>query len=166
MHFAPNDMSGRVLVAAIGASLAVAGCRNASTEAPIAGAAAVPQAPAETVPHGDHNPRHGGVVLMRGDVHYEVVLDRSGRYHVFFTDAVRDELPASIATDVSLTIRRPGAPDEKIAMRIDEFGESWVGSGRTVGPTKATTVRVAFSIQHEAYWIDIPYDAPSAPAKP
>ena len=165
MRFAPNDTNGRWLAAAFAASVSVAGCRNGSTAPPIAGG--VPQAQAATVPHGDHNPRHGGVVLMKGDLHYEVVLDRTGRsYRVFFTDAVRDELPASIATDVALTIRRPGAPDEKIAMQIDDFGESWAGSGRAVGDTTATTVRVAFAIHHEPYWIDIPYDGPASPATP
>jgi hypothetical protein len=137
------------------------GCQNASTEprTATAGAAAVQQGAASTVPHGDHNPHHGGVVMMKGDdLHYEVVLDRTGRSHqVFFTDAVREDLPASIATDVALTIRRPGAPDEKVAMRIDEFGESWVGSGPPVAPSTGTTVRLAFSIRNEPYWIDIPY---------
>jgi len=58
------------------------------------------------VPHGDHNPHHGGIVMMKGDdLHYEVVLDPSGReYRVYFTDAVREELPASVAADVVLTL--------------------------------------------------------------
>jgi hypothetical protein len=158
------------LFAAFAFFVSVTGCRNASTEsrpaAATAGAGATQPAPASTLPHGDHNPHHGGVVLMKGDdLHYEVVLDRTGRsYQVFFTDAVREDLPASIATDVALTIRRPGAPDEKVAMRIDEFGESWVGSGPPVAPSTAATVRVAFSIHNEPYWIDIPYDGPAAPA--
>ena len=104
---------------------------------------------------------------MKGDLHYEVVLDPAGKaHHLFFTDAIREELPASIATDVALTIHRPNAPDEPIAMTIDEFGESWVGSGRTVDITPATTVRVAFSIHQEPYWIDIPYRLSPPPAKP
>ena len=46
--------------------------------------------------------------MMKGDdLHYEVVLDPSGRSHrVYFTDAVREELPASVASDVALTIKR------------------------------------------------------------
>ena len=184
MRFALNDVSGgrtqrplrpqRIVSLAFLALFAgfaffsVTGCRNASTESrpPTATAAgAAQQAPASTVPHGDHNPHHGGVVLMKGDdLHYEVVLDRTGRsYQVFFTDAVREDLPASIAAGVALTIRRPGAPDEQIAMRIDEFGESWVGSGLPVAPSTAATVRVAFSIHNEPYWIDIPYDGTATP---
>jgi hypothetical protein len=167
MRFALNNF-GRMFAAAIAAPLALVtmpSCQNASTEAPKGGAGAAQQAPAPTVPHGDHNPHHGGVVLMKGDdLHYEVVLDRTGRsYQVFFTDAVREDLPASIAAGVALTIRRPGAPDEQIAMRIDEFGESWVGRGLPVAPSTAATVRVAFSIHNEPYWIDIPYDGPASP---
>jgi hypothetical protein len=120
-----------------------------------------------TAPHGDHNPHHGGVVMMKGnDLHYEVVIDGTGKSQLFFTDAVREELPASIATGVTLTVRRPGAPDEAIAMRIDEFGESWIGSGRPIRITPDTTVRVGFSIQQEPYWIDIPYGRSSVSVKP
>jgi hypothetical protein len=128
--------------------------------------AAPASAPASTsgaAAHGDHNPHHGGIVMMKGDnLHYEVVLDPAGRAHrVYFTDAVREDLPASVASDVVLTFRRPGAAEERIALQIDDAGESWVGSGAPVTAPAATTVRVAFAIQHEPYWIDLPFSASS-----
>ena len=49
-----------------------------------------------TTPHGDHSAHHGGLVLMNGELHYEVVFDRDGRHRVWFSDAVREDLPASI----------------------------------------------------------------------
>ena len=100
--------------------------------------------------------------MMKGDdLHYEVVLDPAGRAHrVYFTDAVREELPASVASDVVLTIRRQSSPEERIAMQIDEAGESWAGSSQLVGSPATTTARLAFSIRHEPYWIDIPFDRP------
>jgi hypothetical protein len=110
------------------------------------------------VPHGDHRPHHGGVVMMKDDLHYEVVLDPAGRAHrVYFTDAVRDELPASVASEVVLTMKRPPASDERVVMQIDETGESWIGSGQPIGVTADTLVRLAFTIKGEPYWIDIPY---------
>jgi hypothetical protein len=113
------------------------------------------------VPHGDHNPHHGGVVMMKGDdLHYEVVFDPSGReYRVYFTDAVREELPASVAADVVLTLKRPSAPDERIAMQIDDAGESWVGRGRPVDDPSSTTARLGFAIRREPYWIDLPFSS-------
>jgi hypothetical protein len=148
------------LAAAI-AALALTSC----SRPPVAEAPAVQAAPVATpaaagsVPHGDHNPHHGGIVMMKGDdLHYEAVLDSTGRaHHVYFTDALREDLPASVASDVVLTIHRPAAPDERIAMQIDEAGESWVGSGAAVGVPAATTVRLAFTIRHEPYWIDLPF---------
>jgi len=97
--------------------------------------------------------------MMKGDdLHYEVVLDPAGRSHrVYFTDAVREDLPASIASEVAITIRRPHAADERIVMRIDEAGESWIGGGHPVVAAAPTTVRVAFTIRNEPYWIDLPY---------
>jgi hypothetical protein len=125
---------------------------SASSSAPVAGGPAPP--------HGDHNPHHGGVVLMNGDLHYEVVLDPDGRSHrLFFSDAVREDLPASIASSVALTIRRPGGTDEPIPLQIDSTGESWIGSGRAVPDPAKTTVRVAFTIKGDPYWIDVPFEA-------
>jgi len=96
---------------------------------------------------------------MKGsDLHYEVVFDPTGRSHqLYFTDGMREDLPASIASEVTLTIRRPGEPDERIPMRIDEAGESWIGAGRAVKVPADATARVAFTIQHEPYWIDVPF---------
>jgi hypothetical protein len=164
MRFAPSKRRRRSL-AAIAAACSLVSCnREPATAPPLAGAATAASAStpsaAGTAPHGDHNPHHGGVVLMKGDLHYEVVLDPTGRAHrLYFTDAVREELPASIATDVVLTIRRP-SPEERIAMQIDETGERWVGAGQPVAAPLSATARLAFSINQDSYWIDIPFSAP------
>jgi hypothetical protein len=137
----------------------------AAAPPPATAAPASAAAPLEgTATHGDHNPHHGGVVLMKGELHYEVVLDASGRaHHVYFTDALREELPASVAADVVLTIRHPA--EERIAMQIDETGESWVGSGRPVEAPATATARLAFAVGHEPYWIDIPFSRAPAPVR-
>jgi hypothetical protein len=143
-------------------ALAAASCgETPAAQPPVvqAAQASAPPSASGAAPHGDHNPHHGGIVMMKGDnLHYEVVLDPAGRAHrVYFTDAVREDLPAAIASDVVLTVRRPGAAEERIPLQIDDAGESWVGSGRPIAG--ATTVRVAFSIEHESYWIDLPFPA-------
>src|SRR5262249_52009552 len=48
--------------------------------------AAAPAPAGGFIPHGDHNPHHGGIVMMKGDdLHYEVVLDPTGKaHHVYF----------------------------------------------------------------------------------
>jgi len=154
------------LLIAAAAALAAVSCDRTPAATPpppkthVAAATGAPPT-GSAVPHGDHNPHHGGIVMMKGDdLHYEVVLDRSGReYRVYFTDAVREELPASVAADVVLTLSRPSAPDERIAMQIDDAGESWVGRGRPVDDPASTTARVAFAIRHEPYWIDLPFSS-------
>jgi hypothetical protein len=149
---------------AAAAAVAVLSCSRPEATTPARDpvkAAAVPASPqaGSTVPHGDHNPHHGGVVMMKGDdLHYEVVLDPSGRSHrLYFTDAVREELPASVASDVALTIKRDSESDETVAMQIDDAGESWVGHGRPVSKPDNTTGRLGFSIRREPYWIDLPF---------
>ena len=94
--------------------------------------------------------------MMKGDLHYEVVLDASGRSQLFFTDAVREDLPASIASRVSFVVRRPGEADEPVELHNDDTGESWIGSGRAVANPSKTAVRVGFTIGDEPYWIEVP----------
>ncbi len=136
---------------------ALAACGRPAEQAPAARTSSAPPATSGAAAHGDHNPHHGGIVLMKGsDLHYEVVLDPTGRlHHVFFTDAMREDLPASIASTVALTVQRPGRPDEPIAMRIDDAGESWVGRGNPIAAP--ATVRIAFTIRGEPYFIDVPF---------
>src|SRR5581483_1497124 len=146
--------SGRSSAAIACLATALSACSGRGGEARKAAPAAAAQ-PAATapdgsaVPHGDHNPHHGGIVMMKGsDLHYEVVLDPAGRAHaVYFTDAVREDLPASVASAVALTIKRPGAADERIPLRIDDAGESWVGSGRAIADPAQTQARVEFTIR-------------------
>jgi hypothetical protein len=108
-----------------------------------------------TIPHGDHNPRFGGVVYMNGDLHFEVVLNRDGRDHVYFSDAVRNELPAATAADVTITITQKGRPPDVIPLAIDESGESWVGQGPRITDPDASA-RVAYAIHGTPYFIDVP----------
>jgi len=117
----------------------------------------VADAAAGTVPHGNHDPKYGGVVLMNGDLHFEVVLARDGGHQVYFSDAVRNELPASIASNVSVTVLRDGMTAETVTLQIDESGERWIGRGRAVDDPAHTTVRIACTAQAEPYWIDVPF---------
>ena len=85
--------------------------------------------------HLDHTPRHGGLVLMNGDLHYEVVLDRTGRYSVYFSDAVRTPLPPSIHATYAPTMNlKPNQPVEFLVRtcRTTHGSESWdFGDGTT-----------------------------------
>jgi hypothetical protein len=148
--------TGAILLTALLAATAIR-CRAPADPPASAGSVSPPPATPVAVPHGDHNPHHGGVVMMKGDLHYEVVLDAAGGSHqLFFSDAVREDLPASIASSVALTIRRPGSADEMIPLQIDSAGESWIGSGRPIGAPSQATARIAFTIRGEPYWIDVP----------
>lgn len=115
-----------------------------------------------TEPHGDHTPQHGGLVLMNGDVHYEVVLDPGGRHSVWFSDAVRTELPASIATNVRLVVSRPGAPAESLSLAIDESGESWVARGQPIAGDSAMA-KLTYDIRGVPHEVEIPFVPPARP---
>jgi hypothetical protein len=110
-----------------------------------------------TTPHGDHSPHHGGMVLMKGELHYEVVLDPKGRHSVWFSDAVREDLPASVASKVEMTVLRPSASAETLTLSIDESGESWVASGKPVTGNDDVTVKLSFVVRGEPYEIEIPF---------
>jgi hypothetical protein len=144
-----------------GAGIAVCACLAVSCgrarEAPVSAAAAVTSSvPAATVPHGDHNPRHGGVVFMDGDLHFEVVLGRSGEHRLYFSDAMREELPAATAAGVTVTVTPKAGPPDAVALQIDETGESWIGRGRTVADSDAIA-RVAYTVHGKPYFIDVPF---------
>jgi hypothetical protein len=153
----------------VAAALAAA-CSN--TPDPAAPAASAPAAPAADPqhanvvgPHGDHTPHKGGMVLMNADIHFEVVLSPAGKHQVWFSDAVRAELPASVAAGVTLTVTRPGEPAEVLALAIDDNGESWVAAGRPVTGTNVD-VKVRYSLQGEPYEIDLPFIPATPPPSP
>ena len=150
----------RRLAAALAAAVLTA-C-SAEPPAPADPPPAAAQAPADaqhegiTEPHGDHSPHHGGIVLMNGEVHYEVVLDPSGRHAVWFTDAVREDLPASVARGVRMQVARPEEPVESLSLEIDEAGESWIGVGKPIsGPD--VIVSLGFEMGGEPHQIDLPF---------
>jgi len=109
-----------------------------------------------TTPHGDHSPHHGGMVLMQGELHYEVVLDRNGKHAIWFSDAVREDLPASIASKVTMIVSRPAASPEFLALAIDDSGESWLADGRPVAEA-GVMVTVTFVARGEPLEIEIPF---------
>lgn len=149
----------------------LAGCGQEAA-APVAQAPATatatpvdPQHQNLTEPHGDHSPHRGGMVLMNGDIHYEVVLSRDGAHRIWFTDPVRSDLPASVATNVTMTITRPGETDEILKLAIDDSGESWMARGRPVPGTDAY-VKITYAMQGEPHEVEIPFVIQPAPTQP
>jgi hypothetical protein len=104
---------------------------------------------------------------MHGDLHFEVILDPSGQHRVYLTDAVRDELPASAASEVAMTVLRgDAAPPETLTLEIDEFGESWIAKGMPVAEKDSRAV-VALVHLGERYEIELPFlPAPADPKAP
>ena len=107
-------------------------------------------------PHGDHTPKHGGLVLMNGDIHYEVILGTDGRHEVWFTDAIRSDLPASVASGVTLEIARPNEPIENVLMQINDTGEAWVARTRPI-EGDGVMVKVRYALLGEPYEVEIPF---------
>lgn len=138
------------------------GNQDASTVAPAAGAPRDEQHQGITGPHGDHTPHHGGMVLMNGDIHYEVVLASGGRHEVWFSDAMRNELPASIASGVTLEVARPGEPIEVVALTIDDAGEAWVGQGRAL-TGDGIMAKLKYALQGEPHEIELPVTPGATP---
>lgn len=155
----------RVALLVAGASLHWAcGSPRAESTPVVAAAPAVDTASAGTQPHGDHNPHYGGVVLMNGDLHFEVILRRDGRHQVYFSDATRTELPASFASSVSIAVTPTGGQSRSVDLQIDETGESWIAAGPPVTDPNATA-RISYTIHGTPYWIDLPFSAMPAPSR-
>lgn len=99
---------------------------------------------------------------MKGELHYEVVLDPNGRHAIWFSDAVREDLPASVASKVAMTVMRPNARDEVLSLAIDASGESWIASGEPVAGDEVM-VKVTFVARGEPFEIEIPFTSPKSP---
>jgi hypothetical protein len=141
----------------IGALLMSAACSAPPAETPATTATPTDSQHAGiTTPHGDHSPHHGGIVLMKGELHYEVVLDPKGRHSVWFSDAVREDLPASVASRVEMTVLRPNAAAETLTLAIDESGESWIAAGKPVSGDDVM-VKLTFVARGEPLEIEIPF---------
>ena len=154
---------GRVgLVGLVGLFTAIACTRETATPTAIARNTTPSDAQHQgiTTPHGDHSPHHGGMVLMNGELHYEVVFDRDGRHRVWFSNAVRDDLPASIARDVRMVVTRPGEVPETLSLEIDDAGESWIARGRAVQGNDVI-VKVSYTVQGAPHEVEIPFVIPA-----
>lgn len=141
-------------------ALAVPACSRQEAPAAPASEAAAPkdaQHAGITEPHGDHTPQHGGMVLMNGDVHYELVMDAAGKYEVWFTDAIRTELPASVASNVRLQVTRASGAAETVTLAIDEAGESWIGQGQPAG--EGAMIKLNYDLRGEPHEVETPFVA-------
>ena len=95
---------------------------------------------------------------MNGELHYEVVLDASGSHRVWFSNAVREDLPASIARDVRMVVSRPAEAPEALTLDIDDAGESWIAHGRPV-TGDGVMVKLSYAVQNLPNEIEIPFVA-------
>lgn len=110
--------------------------------------------------HGDHRPRYGGYVFMHGDLHFEVVLAPEGEHRLYFSDAVRSELPAAVAEDVRITLRRGEGDDavlEPLRPEIDEFGEAWIARSEPVVEEDDAVAILYFRFEGAPYEIEVPF---------
>ena len=96
--------------------------------------------------------------MQSDDLHFELVLDPNCVHRIYFSDAVRTELPAAVARDVSIVIKRAGGePEERVELAIDEFGESWLGRGAPVVSDPEARAVVRFVYRGEPYELEVPF---------
>ena len=113
----------------------------------------------EMKPHGDHNPHHGGFVLMYGmDLHYEVVLSSTGKVELWLSDGARDDLPAATISDVAVEIERSGGKRQTVDMAIGATGESWEGQAAAV-KGEGAVLHLAFIFRGEPAVVSLPASA-------
>jgi hypothetical protein len=141
-----------------GAALCILGARtyivrSAATSTPAASASS-----GTMLAHADHLPRHGGVVLMNGDTHFEVVLRSDGDYRVHFSDAYRNVLAPENAADVTVIVMHTSGGRETIDLHADKTCACWVGHGQPADDPFAV-VRIGYTMDASPYWIDVPVSA-------
>jgi hypothetical protein len=120
---------------------------------------ATPLASQQMKPHGNHDPHHGGMVLMYGlDLHYEVVLAATGTVQLWLSDGARDDLPAAAVTAVAVEIETSGGKRESVDMAIGPTGESWEGRSHAVKDASAV-LHLAFVFHDEPAVVSFPVSA-------
>jgi hypothetical protein len=152
----PGSPRAFVAVCLVAGLVVLTGC---SREAPAPRTViAASDAPATGMAHGNHDPKYGGFVLMNGEMHMEIVAKEDGRYTVYFSDAARRELPATVVSDVKLGITRTGFRAEPVDLKISDTGESWEGKGGFVDDRDAT-LKITFLYQGKLCTSDMPFFA-------
>ena len=92
--------------------------------------------------------------MMNGEVHYEVVFDQAGKHRLWFSDAVREDLPASIASDVVMAVTPKMGAVETFALKIDDSGESWIADGHPLA--SGDMVKLTYKLRGEPFEVEIP----------
>lgn len=108
--------------------------------------------------HGDHVPKFGGLVLMYGLRHFEILAKPDGAVELHLSDAMRTPMPAVTVSDVTVEVERPGGVFEYIAMAVSEAGDYWHGSGDPIDDPDNTTVHLAFIAFGAPYVYALPLD--------
>ena len=98
---------------------------------------------------------------MNGDLHFEVVANADGHYALYFSDAGRQELPASTVSGVTLGIKRPGFRVETIDMKINDTGESWIGTSGSVDD-RNTDIYISYTFEGKRCTSSMPFFAAEA----
>jgi len=103
----------------------------------------------------EHGAPHGGVVTAAKDGHCETVLLPKGGVRVYLTDAASRDLPAAMASDVSVEIEGGDKKTDTVPMTISAGGDFWEGPYKPVTDANGI-VHVAFVLQGESVVVDLP----------
>ena len=93
--------------------------------------------------------------MMFLELHFELVVPDEGGVQLYYSDAMRMELPAAVVSDVAIEIEREDYEIESVPMQISDSGDHWMGSSKPV-VNPGSIVRVAFLFQGEPFVLDIP----------
>ncbi len=112
-------------------------------------------------PHADHQPRHGGVVTMSGDLHVELVVAPSGGVFVYLSDAVRTPIAPAEASG-SIEIERPGEKTT-LPLRPEPSGSLAVAGPP---PTKPASYRYRLNVRGNSLDLSLAVPAGGTTALP
>lgn len=103
----------------------------------------------------EHFAPHGGIITPYKDGHCETVLLPKGGVRIYLTDAAGHDLPATLASDVSLEIEGGDKKTDTVIMTVSASGDFWEGPYRRLTDAKGI-VHVAFVLNGDPVVIDLP----------